>query len=81
MSSDIENLTTVPSPPQIHREELRRRLHDQSLTIVDVLSPQSYASGHIPGAVNLPFEDIEAHAHELLPDSLAEIAVYCSKFT
>ena len=79
--SSVEKLATVPSPPQIRREELRRRLHDQSLTIVDVLSPQSYASGHIPGAVNLPFEDIDAHAHELLPDPFAEIAVYCSKFT
>jgi rhodanese-related sulfurtransferase len=66
---------------EISREELRRRLHDPSLKIVDVLPHASYVEAHIPGALSLPVEQIDAHARELLPDPAAEIAVYCSKFT
>lgn len=67
--------------PQISREEIRRRLSDPSLTIVDVLPASSYAETHIPGAINLPLEDIRDRASELLPKFNAEIAVYCGQFT
>jgi rhodanese-related sulfurtransferase len=65
----------------ISREELRRRLHDSSLTIVDVLPEASYVEAHIPGALSLPLEQLASRARELLPDFAAEIAVYCGKFT
>jgi rhodanese-related sulfurtransferase len=67
--------------PEISREELRRRLHDSSLTIVDVLPEASYVEGHIPGALSLPLEQLANRAKELLPDPAAEIVVYCGKFT
>jgi rhodanese-related sulfurtransferase len=34
---------------------------------IDVRSPGEYASGHIPGAVNIPMEQIEARLDDLLP--------------
>ncbi len=66
---------------EISREELVRRLHDSSLTIVDVLPQASFVEEHIPGALNLPLEQVASRARELLPDFNAEIAVYCGKFT
>jgi ArsR family transcriptional regulator len=71
------------SPPlaDISREELRRRLYDPSLAIVDVLPRSSFEMQHIPGAINLPLADIQKAAVNLLPDPSAEIAVYCAKFT
>src|SRR5271157_76914 len=62
---------------EISREEIRRRLRDPSLTIVDVLPPSSYAEGHIPGAIGLPVEDVTTRAPLLLPERDAEIVVYC----
>ncbi|HBZ72800.1 MAG TPA: hypothetical protein DEP35_24945 [Deltaproteobacteria bacterium] len=62
---------------EISREEIRRRLHDPSLTIVDVLPASSYAEAHIPGAIGLPMEEVAIRAPLLLPDRDAEIAVYC----
>jgi rhodanese-related sulfurtransferase len=62
---------------EIMREELRRRLHDPSLTIVDVLPASSYVEGHIPGAMSLPVEDVRIRAPVLLPDRDAEIVAYC----
>lgn len=70
-----------PSVPEISRDELRRRLRDPSLTIVDVLPASSYAEAHIPDAINIPLEDLRDRARELLPDFNADIVVYCGKFT
>ena len=67
--------------PEISREELLRRLKDSSLTILDVLPQASYVEAHIPRAINIPLEQIQTSARELLPDFAAEIAVYCGKFT
>ena len=67
--------------PEVTQEELRRRLHDPSLVLVDVLPPDTYAVGHIPGALSLPLAELPTHAPELLPDRAAEIVVYCAKFT
>jgi len=61
----------------ISRQEIRRRLRDPSLTVVDVLPASSYADGHLPAAVSLPLEEIAARASAFLPDRAAEIAVYC----
>ena len=66
---------------EISRDEIVRRLHDASLTIVDVLPQASYVEAHIPRAISLPLEQIPDHAREILPDLNAEIAVYCGKFT
>jgi len=66
---------------EISRDELQRRLHDSSLTILDVLPQASFVQAHIPGAINIPLEQVHDRARELLPDHAAEIAVYCAKFT
>lgn len=35
---------------------------------IDVRSPSEYASGHVPGAVNIPLDQIEARLDDLLPN-------------
>jgi len=67
--------------PEISREELQKRLQTKSLTLVDVLPAESFASGHIPGAISLPLEDLASRASGSLPNRHAEIVVYCGKFT
>ena len=81
MASDVNAAANPSDVPEISREELHRRLNDSSLTIVDVLPEASYVEAHIPGAINLPLEQLADHARELLPDFDAEIAVYCGQFT
>lgn len=73
---------TKPEPvPTIELDELRRRLDDPALTIVDVLARESYLSAHLPGAISLPVAEIETRAPGMLPDRGADIAVYCSSAT
>lgn len=72
----------IPDPvPEIGRDELHARLHDPSLTIVDVLAEITYENGHIEGAISLPLADLESRAAEILPDRGADIAVYCASNT
>lgn len=61
----------------ISREELKTALQAANVTLVDVLSPESFAAAHVPGAVNLPVADIARCAAELLPDRRAAILTYC----
>ncbi len=50
---------------------------DKAAVIVDVRTPAEFADGHIPGAVNLPLDDITAKAGTMLPDKNATLLVYC----
>jgi rhodanese-related sulfurtransferase len=45
--------------------------------ILDVLTPERYATGHIPGAINIPFGDLRERAASELPDPAREIVAYC----
>ena len=61
----------------ISREQLIPELRAGRLTLVDVLSQESFASRHIPGSINLPVADIARHAGERLTDRRARIVTYC----
>jgi len=54
------------SPSSITVTELHHRLPAQA-QLVDVRSPSEFASGHIPGAVNIPMDQIEARLDDLQP--------------
>ena len=80
MASELTSANS-PNAHEISRDELRDRLRDPSLTIVDVLPQASYVEAHIPRAINIPLEQIPTSAREMLPDLTADLAVYCGKFT
>ncbi|MBI3795381.1 MAG: rhodanese-like domain-containing protein [Deltaproteobacteria bacterium] len=81
MSSELSVSTQSADIPELSREEIQQRLHDPTLILVDVLPRETYAAGHIPGALSLPVAEIPVHAREVLPDRAAEITVYCARFT
>ena len=45
--------------------------------VVDVRSAEEYAAGHIPGAINIPFREMDQHLTEL--QSHDQIVVYCER--
>jgi len=51
---------------EISPAEVERLLGDgDDVTVVDIRAPAAFARGHIPGSVNLPFEEIPARVQEL----------------
>jgi rhodanese-related sulfurtransferase len=65
----------------VSRAELIDALRSGRVVLVDVLSPESFVARHIPGAINLPVADIRRRAGDLLPDTHANIVVYCGSPT
>jgi len=61
----------------ISRPALRTELRSGRITLVDVLSPESFAVAHLPGAINLPVADIARRAPTALPNRHAPIVTYC----
>lgn len=68
-------LTVKDSLEPLPRSELLERARAGLVTVIDVRPPEEYASGHVPGAVNLPLKDLEQRLKELPRDQ--EIVAYC----
>ena len=50
---------------------------EKNYIILDVRRPDEYAEGHIPGAINVPNEEIGTAEIAELPDKAQLILVYC----
>lgn len=55
-------------------DNLRNRL--SAVTLVEVLGPPYFATGHLPGAVNITPNRVAELAAVLLPDKNADIVIY-----
>ena len=64
--------------PKITRDELKALLDRSEVVVVEALSEESFAKEHIPGAIRVDYEKLEAQAPELLPDKDAAIVTYCA---
>src|SRR5688500_11494279 len=62
----------------ITRDELKAAIDAGAVTVVDALGGEYYAKQHLPGAVPLVRDDVDAQAPALLPDRDAAIVTYCS---
>ncbi|MCU7809024.1 MAG: metalloregulator ArsR/SmtB family transcription factor [Candidatus Thiodiazotropha sp. (ex Semelilucina semeliformis)] len=64
-----DNLEPLPA------QELLERAREGLVTVLDVRPEEEYASGHLPGAINIPLGDLEKHLDKLNHDQ--EIVAYC----
>ena len=66
----------------ITREELKQKMdRGDKFTLVETLPVEYYRHTHLPGAINMPPDQVKELASTLLPDKLADIIVYCAKPT
>jgi rhodanese-related sulfurtransferase/DNA-binding transcriptional ArsR family regulator len=59
----------------VSREQLLELSRAAAVTVLDVRPPDEFALGHLPGAVNIPFRELEARLAEF--DPAQEIVAYC----
>jgi phage shock protein E len=45
--------------------------------VLDVRTPEEYASGHVAGATNVPVDQVEKRISEVAPAKDAPLIVYC----
>lgn len=68
-------LGDVTALAPIALDELVSRLEDNDVIVIDVRPPAEYAAGHIPGAINIPHDQLAARLTEL--PSGTDIVAYC----
>lgn len=63
----------------ITADELLARQHakDASLAVLDVRTPEEFAEGHVPGAVNVPHDQVESRLAELQSLRDKDVVLYC----
>lgn len=47
------------------------------MLILDVRSPEEYADGHVPGAINIPHNDVASQIDSILKFKTQPVVVYC----
>src|SRR4029434_10537183 len=61
----------------ISRDELKRKIDlNDRFFLVETLAETAYHHAHLPGAINLPPDQVDKLAPQLLPDKNAPIVVY-----
>jgi phage shock protein E len=65
--------------PTIAADELIGRLDkkDPELLVLDVRTPEEFAAGHIPGAVNIPHDQLPNRIAEITNAKNKDVVVYC----
>jgi rhodanese-related sulfurtransferase len=65
--------------PKITRDELKARLdRKERFALVEALPAKYYLDCHLPGAINLPHDQVDALAPALLVDKAIPVVVYCA---
>lgn len=85
VSSASAPITAVPSSGPIGdrstvarmaAEDLRQKVNSGQVTLIDVRGADAFATGHIPGAINIPFASMEGMV-DTIPKG-KQIVTYCT---
>jgi len=68
-------LTVKDELEPVPRDELMARVEQGLVTVIDVRPQEEFAAGHLPGAVNIPPDELEARLQALDPQQ--EVVAYC----
>ena len=69
------HLTSGDGLEAVSRDDLLARVRAGAVTVIDVRPRDEYAAGHIPGALSIPVDELEARLAELPRGT--EIVAYC----
>jgi len=66
----------------ISRDELKMKIdRGETFVLVETLPAATYHHAHLPGAINLPPDQVPQLAPTLVPNKAADIVVYCANPT
>jgi rhodanese-related sulfurtransferase len=75
LADDLASPITTEAPSITAVELNAQREAGPAPVVIDVRSPEEYASGHIPGALNIPFDPVAERISEV--DAPKGVALYC----
>lgn len=73
-------VASAEDTPKIDQASLLKRIErkDASLLILDVRTPEEFAKGHVPGAINIPYTHLPSRISEVADAADKDIVVYCA---
>lgn len=64
---------------RVSRDELALKLgRADPFVLLEALPPAYCVDAHLPGALNMPHDQVDALAPRLIPDRSTEVVVYCA---
>jgi hydroxyacylglutathione hydrolase len=63
--------------PRISIDEVKALMAKNEVLLIDVRDKQAFAIGHLPGAINILFDDIPNHVEKLKKEKRV-IVTYCA---
>lgn len=63
-------------PPGVVDGATAQRLAETGAVVVDVRTPAEFAAGHVPGARNVPYDEVARRVGEIGPPT-TPVVVYC----
>jgi phage shock protein E len=74
----VPTLCWAGEAPRLGQEALLEKMSvADEVVLLDVRTPKEYSEGFIPGAINIPHDELEARIAELDGARGKEIVVYC----
>lgn len=67
------------APEILPQELIARMAAEASPVVLDVRTPQEYAAGHVPGAINVPHQALADRLAEVLGFRDREVVLYCER--
>ena len=72
-----EEAQAMRNVPRISIDEVKALMAKKQVVLIDVRDPQSFAEGHMPGAINVPFDHIPNHVDAWKKDKRL-LVTYCA---
>ncbi|MCA1570396.1 MAG: rhodanese-like domain-containing protein [Chloroflexi bacterium] len=70
---------SVPTP--ITRDEVKAKIDAGGVVLLEALPAMHYEAAHLPGARNMPHDQVDVLASQLLADTSMPVIVYCSNLS
>lgn len=79
-ASELARESTMPKAPYVKIKTVKQwQKAGRDFLFVDVRRPDEYAAGHLPNAVNIPYDEVEKRRKEIPLDK--PVVVYCTVST
>lgn len=75
-SAQIQGNLPYPEVSRISLIDSKLAYDNQTAVFLDVRDAGSFSKGHIPGAINIPLNELEQRSNEISPDQF--IITYCT---
>ena len=76
-SAPLFAVQAMRNVPRISIDEAKALMAKNAVLLIDVRDPQSFAEGHMPGAINVPFDHIPNHVDAWKNDKRL-LVTYCA---